>query len=48
MAADNLGLDWLGAVNSAVEFRATERDDGGPAEDDEGGEGDEGFHVCMR
>ena len=43
-AADGLGLDGLRAVDGAVEFRAAEGDDGEPAEDDDGGEGDEGFH----
>jgi len=38
----NLGLDGLGAVDGAGQFRTAEGDDGEPAEDDEG---DEGFHV---
>jgi hypothetical protein len=40
------GLHRLRAVDGAVEFRAEEGDGGGPAEDDEEREGDEGFHVC--
>jgi len=40
VTADDLGLDRLGAVDGAVEFGAAEGDDGEPAEDDEGGEGD--------